>query len=52
MLATLDDPPAARGDLLEAAAALRQVVVGTLLTDPILLTLRRVADEGVSLRRS
>lgn len=36
----------------DPAAALRQVVVGTLLTDPILLTLRRIADEGASQRRS
>lgn len=34
----------------DPAAAMRQVVVGTLLTDPVLLTLRRIADEGVSMR--
>lgn len=36
----------------DPAAALQQVVVGTLLTDPVLLTLRRIADEGASQRRS
>jgi hypothetical protein len=32
----------------EPAAALRQVVLGTLLTDPLLLTLRRLAQVRAS----
>lgn len=43
--ADLDSVPA------DPAGALRQVVVGTLLTDPVLLTLRRIADQGASIRR-
>lgn len=41
-LATLPESP---------ADALRQVVVGTMLTDPILLTLRRLALQHESSRR-
>lgn len=32
----------------DRAGAVRQVVVGTLLTDPVLLTLRRMAQQGAS----
>ena len=34
-----------------AAAALRHVVVGTVLIDPVLLALRRLAQEDVSSRQ-
>ncbi|MEO7447903.1 MAG: MerR family transcriptional regulator [Humibacillus sp.] len=36
---------------LPAAEALRHVIVGTVLTDPVLLALRRVAQEQVSAER-
>lgn len=34
-----------------AAGALRTVVLGTVMVDPVLVTLRRIAQEGVSAER-